>query len=330
MSKVLITGGAGFIGFHLAKSLCDHGHTVVLVDNFARGVMDKELESLCGNDSITMITRDIREKNSLSDFGDNFAYIYHLAAIIGVTHVLDRPYDVLRENAVLLLNVIDFARRQRMLQRLVFASTSEVYAGTLAHFELPIPTQEDTPLAIPDIENPRTSYMLSKIYGEALCHHSGVPFSIVRPHNFYGPRMGLAHVIPELLSRAHKAPGGGKLEVFSVEHRRTFCYIDDAVEMIRRVAEETTCIGGTFNLGSQAPEVTIGELAKVIVSTVGRDLEIVTGTETQGSPLRRCPDTARATEATDYRPEIGLEEGVRRTYDWYRVNVFEGHTISAR
>ncbi len=330
MSKVLITGGAGFIGFHLAKSLSDRGHTVLLVDNFARGVMDRELESLCENGPVRMIKRDMRERGSLSDLEDDFSYIYHLAAIIGVTHVLNRPYDVLRENAELLLNAIDFARRQQSLKRFVFASTSEIYAGTLEHFELPVPTPEDTPLTITDIKRPRTSYMLSKIYGEALCHHSDIPFSIIRPHNFYGPRMGLAHVIPELLSRAHNAPHGGKLEVYSVDHRRTFCYIDDAVEMIWRIAEEETCTGGTFNIGSQRPEVTIGELARVIVRTVDKDLEIIAGPETPGSPSRRCPDTARVREAIHYRPATGLEEGVRRTYAWYRANVFEGHTISAR
>ena len=84
----------------------------------------------------------------------------------------------------------------------VFASTSEVYAGSLEHFGLPIPTPETAPLGLPDLGRPRTTYMLSKIYGEALCRHAGLPFTILRPHNLYGPRMGMAHVIPELHARA--------------------------------------------------------------------------------------------------------------------------------
>jgi nucleoside-diphosphate-sugar epimerase len=164
--------------------------------------------------------------------------------------------------------------------------------------------------------------MLSKLYGEAMCRHAGVPFTCVRPHNVYGPRMGLAHVIPELLQRAHDA-SDGRLEVFSVEHRRTFCYVDDAVEMIARALESPRCEGATLNVGTQAPEVTIGELAALIVSVVGKKLEIVPGPTTPGSPERRCPDMSRTAELTGYTSRVALEDGVRRTYEAYRETVFE-------
>src|SRR5262249_42666036 len=147
-------------------------------------------------------------------------------------------------------NVIKVARRQTDLRRLIFPSTSEVYAGTLQYFGMPFPTPETTPLTVTDLAQPRTSYMLSKIYGEALCHHADVPFTIVRPHNVYGPRMGMAHVIPELLKRAYQAPTGGRLSVSSADHKRTFCYVDDAVEFIVRLAEAPTGLSGTFNIGS--------------------------------------------------------------------------------
>src|SRR5260370_36313409 len=108
-------------------------------------------------------------------------------------------------------NVIGFARSETELRRLVFPSTSEVYAGTLQYFGMPFPTPETTPLAITDLAQPRASYMLSKIYGEALCQHAGVPFTIVRPHNVYGRRMRMAHAVPERLNRTHQNPTGGKL-----------------------------------------------------------------------------------------------------------------------
>ena len=102
----------------------------------------------------------------------------------------------------MLRNIITFGKRQENLERLIFTSTSEVYAGTLKYFSLKIPTPENTPLALTELSENRTSYMLSKIYGEALCLHSGLPVTIVRPHNFYGPRMGLSHVIPELFKES--------------------------------------------------------------------------------------------------------------------------------
>ena len=129
-----------------------------------------------------------------------------------------------------------------------------------------------TALSLPDLSRPRTSYMLSKIYGEAMCRQAGVPVTIIRPHNIYGPRMGMAHVIPELLNRARMC-SDGRLEVYSVDHRRTFCYVEDAVETIVRAVRSPRCEGETLNVGTQFPEISIGELAERIVEVVGRHSE---------------------------------------------------------
>jgi nucleoside-diphosphate-sugar epimerase len=168
--------------------------------------------------------------------------------------------------------------------------------------------------------------MLSKIYGEAMCQHAGVPFTVLRPHNVYGPRMGLAHVIPELLQRAHHASPGQPLEVASVDHRRTFCYVEDAIEMLWRAASSPACSGETLNIGVAEPEVAIGELARLIVHTVGKPIEIVPLPPTPGSPARRRPDMTKTLALTGYRPQVELPSGVRRTYDWYQAHVFEPRT----
>ncbi|MDP9223116.1 MAG: NAD(P)-dependent oxidoreductase [Actinomycetota bacterium] len=322
-----MTGGAGFIGYHLAKNLVEHGYRVDLVDNLARGVRDTDLEAVASLDSVRLLDRDLLTPDSLADASTDYFYIFHLAAIVGVAHVLSRPYAVLHDNATMLASAIDCARRQEQLHRLVFTSTSEVYAGTLQHFGLPLPTPESTPLALPDLGEARTCYMLSKIYGEAACHHAGVPFTILRPHNVYGPRMGLAHVVPELLQRAHEAVDNDVFEVFSIEHRRTFCYVDDAVEILRRAAESSACDGQTLNLGVQAPEIPIRELAELVLDVVGKRLRIVAAPDAPGSPPRRCPDMRRTTELTSYEPRIPLREGVERTYAWYGANVFAGSGV---
>jgi nucleoside-diphosphate-sugar epimerase len=322
MSRALITGGAGFIGAHLAARLVRDGVDVDLVDDFSRARRDAGVASLLESGRVNMLQRDLRVPGALDGLDEPYDHIVHLAAIVGVAHVVREPLAVLGDSVAMLQNVVACAARQPALTRMVFMSTSEVYAGTLASFGLTFPTPETTPLTVSPLAEPRSAYMLSKIYGEAICRHAGVPFTILRPHNVYGPRMGLSHVIPELLQRAHEAPPGGRLEVASVEHRRTFCYVDDAVEIIWRAASSPACSGETLNLGAAEPEVAIGELARLIVSTVGKRLEIVPLPETPGSPPRRCPDVTRTRELTGYEARVGLESGVARTYDWYRRHVF--------
>jgi UDP-glucose 4-epimerase len=328
--KAVITGGAGFIGVHLARAMLERGWRVDLVDNFARGVQDPDLDSLQASGSARLLERDLLAPDAFVGFDDDYEYVVHLAAIVGVSHVVGRPYDVLADNVLMTSHAISWARHQPRLQRFLFASTSEVYSGTLAHAGGPVPTPEAVPVTLPDVSEPRTSYLLSKIYGEAMCHHAGVPFTIFRPHNVYGPRMGLSHVIPELLQRADAAADGESLEVFSVDHRRTFCYVEDAVEMILRAAQSPLAAGETLNIGNDAPEVTIGELALLVVKTVGKSLEIVPLLPTPGSPPRRCPDMTKTSALTDYRPTVSLDRGIERTYDWYRTRVFEAEGIAAR
>jgi UDP-glucuronate decarboxylase len=317
VSRALVTGGAGFIGAHLARRLLADGIRVDLVDDFSRGRCDAELESLGASGNVRIVERDLQAPGALADFGDGYRYVVHLAAVVGVRRVVSRPYAVLANSVAMLDAVVALARRQPALERLVFLSTSEVYAGTLNRFALPFPTPETVPLALPELSEPRSSYMLAKLYGEAICHHAGVPFTILRPHNVYGPRMGLAHVIPELLQRARAAPPGGALDVASIDHRRTFCYVEDAVEMIWRATSLPRCAGETLNVGVEAPEVTMGELAALIAATVGKELEIVPRPATAGSPPRRCPDMTKTRALTGYEALVPLADGVARTHEWY-------------
>jgi nucleoside-diphosphate-sugar epimerase len=293
------------------------GLGVDLVDDVSRGRRDPELESLVASDAVRIVERDMRAPGALAELGDGYRYVVHLAAVVGVRRVVSRPYEVLTDSVAMLDGVVALARRQTALERLVFLSTSEVYAGTLDRFTLPFPTPETVPLALPELAEPRSSYMLAKLYGEAICHHAGVPFTILRPHNVYGPRMGLAHVIPELLQRARAAAPGGVLDVASIDHRRTFCYVDDAVEMIWRAASSPRCAGETLNVGVEAPEVTMGELAALVAATVGKELAIVARPTTPGSPRRRCPDMARMRALTGYEALVPLDDGIGRTHEWY-------------
>jgi len=329
MSKILITGGAGFIGLHLAEKLHKGGHEIHLLDNFARAAKDPDLKNFLEKDNVYMIEEDLLDKSFIEKLDKDYSFIFHFAAIIGVPHVLGRPYEVLTKNVELLENIIEFSQRQINLERLIFTSTSEIYAGTLKYFDLPIPTPENTPLGITDLSEPRTSYMLSKIYGEAMCHHAKIPFTIIRPHNVYGPRMGMSHAIPHLLERAHNLQGNLPLDIYSPAHRRTFCYIDDAVDLLERVINTPECNGVSLNLGSTDDEITMETLGYSIIKVTGKGKGLNYMPETEGSVLRRCPDMTKAISMTDYKSTVSLELGLKKTYEWYRLNIFDGHGVTA-
>ena len=328
--RILITGGAGFIGAHLARCLAESGYVVCLVDNLTRGVVDRDLEILLEKSETTFSVVDMLDQNKVLALGSDFHAIFHLAAIVGVVHVIERPYEVLVENTRMLENVIALSRQQESLSRLLFASTSEVYAGTLKHFELDVPTPVDSALAVKGLGDRRTSYMLSKIFGEALCQAAEIPFTIFRPHNIYGPRMGMSHVIPEQLKKVWAAVTGDRLGVHSVDHRRSFCYINDAVEMLKRILETSACAGKTINLGTQAPEVTIREVVETCIDVAGKSLGIRVLSPTPGSPERRAPDMGLTKELIDFESRFSLRQGIEQTWAWYREHVFETGRLTAR
>jgi nucleoside-diphosphate-sugar epimerase len=321
-AKILITGGAGFIGERLASALANDGYEVHILDNLMRGQKDARLVRLEADSRVKLLAIDLLQPAALDILENAYDVIVHLAAIVGVQNVIDRPYQTLRDNVLIHEAVIRFAARQSNLQRVLFASTSEVYSGSLIHLRLPLPTPEDSPLALPDLSEPRTTYMLSKIYGEAMLLHSGIPYTIVRPHNVYGPRMGMAHVIPQLLKKAHDAKSGGDLEVFSLDHSRCFCYIDDAVEMMRRLLKTDAARNQVLNLGLETPELTIKDLAEIVIATVGKPLHIAGRPATPGSPTRRVPDMTRMYKITNYSARTSLRDGIIATYEWYKTHEF--------
>lgn len=316
--KALITGGAGFIGGYLASWLNEGGWQLCIVDNFSRGRRDSFLEMLLNRSAdMLLVEGDLSDPGIFENLGSDFTHVFHLAAMLGVQNVMDEPYKTLTMNCDLLSNVIRFSKTQKGLERFVFCSTSEVYAGSLGTIGLHLPTSESQLIVWPDSLQPRSAYAISKLHGEALVTYSGLPYTIVRPHNVYGPRMGLSHVIPELAQKIFVARTGSEVEVFSADHTRTFCFIDDAVEMLRRVAVSPGAKSTIVNLGCEAPEVTIGSLAALIIKESGKDLRIKYGPATQGSPLRRCPDMSLMEKITGYRARVGLEDGVSRTLRWY-------------
>ena len=315
--KILITGGAGFIGFHLASLLISQGHYVDLIDIIDKSNFDKELKLLIENKNCQYFKLNLLENKETQNLKKDYNFIIHLAAIVGVENVMSNSYGVLTYNQLMLSNIIEFAKSTNKKPKLIFTSTSEVYAGSQFLNKIIYPTPEDNILSLPDLSHPRTSYMLSKIYGEAMCHTSGLDYLILRPHNIYGPRMGMKHVIPQLIHKIINTEKKGKLDLYSPDHTRTFCYVTYAIEKIADFINSEWS-NGTFNLGVDEPEIKIRELASLLLKITNReDITLNELENTPGSPSRRVPDISRLNNKTKKSKIPSLTEGITQTYNWY-------------
>ncbi len=318
MNKILITGGAGFVGFHLAKRLAETNR-ITVIDNLARGRMDDELRKLIENPNVQFIEADLTDPRAYLTLDKDFDYIYHLAAVIGVKNVSENPDRVLYVNAISNLLLFEFAKNMPNLKKIFFSSTSEIYSGTLMHFGIDVPTNEEVNLTLADIKSPRTTYMLSKMYGESICfnYHKkyNIPFTVGRYHNVYGPRMGFLHVVPEMFIKVNRS---SNIDVPSPTHTRAMCYIDDAIEMTIRACENTNTNQEIVNIGNQDQEINIVDLVRTIAKVMNKEIIINELPDTPGSPARRCPDISKIKNLTNFNPKVGLEEGIGITYGWYK------------
>tara|TARA_Y100001936_G_C16080097_1_gene677109 strand:+ start:1195 stop:2196 length:1002 start_codon:yes stop_codon:yes gene_type:complete len=332
VNKILVLGGAGFIGYHLANSLSKDIHNEIhILDSLTRGVKDILFNELIKKPNIKFYEINLMDRNVLDELGTSYNYIYNLAAIVGVKHVLEKPYNVLTENFLMTYNSIEFAKKQKNLYRYIFSSTSEVNIGSLQYLNLQFPTPEDFPLALTNLANPRTSYMLSKIYGETLCHHSGLDYIIFRPHNVYGPRMGLSHVIPEIMMKISNLSKNSEIEIVNPDHKRSFCYISDAVKMMINLSSNKALNKETLNLGNQNEEIAIKDLVDIIIEIANRKDLIIkyNDIESSGSPKRRVPKMDKLNKYFNYQPEISIREGCEKIFNWYTRYIFSNQTKSA-
>lgn len=326
MKKILITGGAGFIGLHLAKKIQSLGDSqVILADDFSRARQDPDLDELLAHKNVELLKLDLTDRHAFEQLGTDYDSIYHLAAMVGVQKVTDEPEQVLKVNALSTLNLLEFASTLSSLKFFLFSSTSEVYSGTLKCFELEIPTPETVPLTLEDTSSPRLSYAISKIYGEALCHawrKKNLPTCVVRFHNVYGPRMGFRHVIPELMKKIHD---GQSLLLKSPTHTRAFCYVEDAVESMLCLRKCPDAIGSTIHVGNSSEEITMRKLAESIMSVMNKNIPIEDGGEQPGSPKRRCPNIDRLMRLTCFEPKVNIMEGLEKTFLWYKNRLDNPH-----
>ena len=300
--KILITGGAGFIGYHLAKTLALQNHEVTIIDDFSRGMRDKDFKELLKLKKIKFKKSNFEKTVQIKK--KDFDFIFHLAAVVGVKNVIKQPMIVLEKNVKLLFSIINFAKKQKKLKRFFFLSTSEIYAGSLKNKLLKFPTPEKSILSLDELNSKRGTYMLSKIYCEALVNFSKLPYTILRPHNIYGPRMGMSHVIPEITSKVLK--NDKTLKIINAHHTRTFCYINDAIKMILKLMTKNT-EGKTYNLGDQRYEIKIKDLVVKIAQILKQKKKFrMNKNNLNASPSRRVPKMKKLFKDINFKIKSNL------------------------
>lgn len=321
--KVLITGGAGFVGYHLAKRLADTGHDVTIADNFFRSRHDSDLAFLLEMPNVSLFEADLTTEEAWENIGTGYDEVYHLVGINGTRYFYEIPHEVLRIGLTTTMHVLEWFKSKNNMPdaKILYTSSNEAYASALEAFgTLEIPTPETVPLVIADPYNPRWSYGGQKLIGELLFIHYAKAFkfrmSIVRPHNFYGPRAGYEHVIPEVIGRINAKMD--PFPLFGPEESRSFCYIEDAAEAIQRVMESTVTDGGTYHIGS-TEEIRIQDLIETLFKLMNWHPKRLDIRESPpGSVKRRLADVSKIQRDTGWVAMTALEIGLQETIQWYR------------
>jgi len=315
MSTVLVTGGAGFIGSALVRSLAGSGAKVRVLDDGSRGA-PRRLAGL--ERTVELVNGDVRDPAVVDRACEGVDAVWHLAAVNGTEFFYSKPELVLDVGVGGMRNVIA-AAITRGVRDLFVASSSEVYQ-TPPH----VPTDESVPLSIPDPLNPRYSYAGSKLISELLALNYGRAHFrrvvVFRPHNVYGPDMGWEHVIPQLALRvrdlARSTPRGPlRLPIQGDgSETRAFVHIDDAIDGLMSLAERGAHLE-IYHVGTDV-ETKIADLAVRIGRCFGRDVETVPGPAPAGATRRRCPNIEKL-RALGYRPRVSLDDGLAATVRWY-------------
>jgi nucleoside-diphosphate-sugar epimerase len=317
MSRILVTGAAGFLGYHLAHALSQEaGNSIVCADNGIRGASDDAYARLAARDNVEHFDVDLCDPSAVERLPADIDVIYHLAALNGTQNFYERPFEVLRCCTLPTLNLVQRYGPPGRLRRFVYAGTSEAYASTVTRFGWPVPTAEDVPLSIDDVFNPRWSYAMGKMHGEVAtitgCGQFGLDFSILRYHNAYGPRMGDKHVVPDFYNRARN----GVFALYGYEDTRSFIYVDDAIAATIAVANAPGAIGEIVNVGG-AREITIEELGRLMMEVAGLKGSIEKHPSPAGSVRRRCPDVGKLLRLTGFQEKWSLEAGLAATAKYY-------------
>lgn len=307
--RILVTGGAGFLGSHLCDRLVEQGHDVLCMDNFFTG-RKKNIEHLLGNSRFELIRHDV-----IDPFKFEVDRIYNLACPASPPHYQYNPIKTTKTSVMGAINCLGLAKRVKA--RVFQASTSEVYGDPAVH-----PQPESYWGNVNPIGR-RSCYDEGKRCAETLFfdyhRENGVDIRVVRIFNTYGPRMNPedGRVVSNFIVQALR---GENITVYGDgSQTRSFCYVDDLIEGFLRLMEQTETVG-PVNIGNPG-EFTMLELAEVVLSQVGGKSKIIFKELPADDPKQRQPDISLAKKHLKWQPTVPLSEGIQKTISYFRKEV---------
>ena len=312
--RVLVTGGGGFIGSNVIEALARRGAAVTAFVRYNGSASTGAIEFLPGDvrGALKIVAGDLADPATASGLVAGQDIVFHLAALVGIPYSYIHPIEVVRTNTMGTAYLLEACRLQG-IERIVCFSTSEVY-GTALY----APIDEEHPLQA------QSPYSASKIGSDQIAlsyfRAFGVPVSIARPFNTYGPRQSSRAVIPTIITQALR---GGSVRLGSVTPTRDLCYAGDTAEGVIRICESQATLGEVINLGT-GREISIGELAEMIFAIIGRKPDIVTDEQRirpgKSEVMRLNANSDKALRLCGWKPSVTLEEGLARTVDWIKAN----------
>jgi len=307
--KILVTGGAGFIGTNLCEALAEAGHSVTAIDNLSVSADNVPRLEAAG---VQFVKADISEYEEIEAHFKGIDAVYHLAAMNRAQRSIENPRAANASNVTGTLNVLD-AMRIHKVPKIVFVSSSSVYAGRDGALK------EDGPLSPPH------PYGVGKLAGEHYVRIYGELFGIqwvtLRLFSVYGPyQLGNIDKAGAVAKFIHLAHEGKSLPIYGDgTSLRNFTYVADVVRCLMLALEKTEALGHVINIANPE-EITVQALAETVVRESGSVSEISHEPQLKGDPSRNFPDTSKAKELLGYEPEISAVDGVRKTIEWFRAN----------
>lgn len=319
MTRVLVTGGAGYIGSHLCDALIAEGNHVTVIDNLSTGKIGN-IQHLLGHERFRFVNDSILHEAEVDRLVRKVATVYHLAAVVGVKWVVEDPLGTIQTN--LRGTEIVLEKAFKYWRRVVIASSSEVYGKSEA-----APLREDADTLLGPTAVGRWSYALAKALDEHLGFiyaQKGLPVSIVRYFNSYGPRLdprGYGSVMARFINQALRNEPLTVLD--DGQQTRCFTFVADSVRGTILAATHPAAIGQVFNIGNNR-EISILELAQKVLAATGSASPIVHVPYEQAygprfeETRRRVPDISKAEKLLGFRAQVPLEEGLLRTIAYFR------------
>lgn len=314
-AKILVTGAGGFIGSHLVEALVKSGARVKAFLHYNSRNERGFIKEFPGEikEQIDIFYGDIRELETVREAMRNVDVIFNLAALVSIPYSYKHPQEVVRTNTIGTLNIL-IAAKDEEVKKVVQTSTSEVYGSALY-----VPLDEKHPL------QPQSPYSASKIGADSLAlsffFSYGLPVSIIRPFNTYGPRQSARAVIPTIITQALTQK---EIRLGNLDATRDFTYVSDTVCGFIKVAISEKSIGEVINIGAGG-EISIRKLVDLVSRTLGKGIKIKVDSKRKrpekSEVSRLCADNQKAQKLLNWTPKVEIEDGIRKSADYIAKNI---------